>query len=76
MKQIAEILEEVLEIKNCESCDDFIEAGLLDSLDVMELVEALEDEYEIEISGRDIVPENFINVQAISELLKKYDVEI
>ena len=69
-------LENILKINDCQSCDDFIAAGLLDSLDMMELVEALEDEFDIEMSGRDIIPENFVNVTAIAELIAKYDVEV
>ena len=53
-------------------CDDFLEAGLLDSMDVMDLVEKLEEEFDIEISGRDIIPEKFKNVESIVKLIESY----
>lgn len=75
MERLMEILQEVLDA-GFEGCDDFVEAGVMDSLQVMDLVEMLESEYDIEISGRDIVPENFSNVEKIVGMLEKYGVEM
>ncbi len=72
MEKLMKILEEILGNQEACTCDDFMDAGLLDSMDVMDLVEQLEEEYDIEISGCDILPENFKNVAAIKELLLKY----
>lgn len=72
MDRLTEILDEIFAGQDYSSCDDFMEAGLLDSMDVMDLVNQLEDAFDIEISGRDILPENFKNVEAIVELLRKY----
>lgn len=70
--EILEILKELKEDVDFESSKDFIEDGLLDSFEIVELVSALEDAFEIEISGRDIVPENFVSVEAIEEMVDKY----
>ena len=75
MNKLTEILDEIFAGQEYSTCEDFMEAGLLDSMDVMDLVEQLESAFDIEISGRDILPENFKNVTAIAELLQKYDVE-
>lgn len=50
---------------------DFIEEGMLDSFDVVSLVDALDTEFNIVIDGMDIVPENFSSLDSIQELLKK-----
>lgn len=50
---------------------NFIEEGMLDSFDVVSLVDALDTEYNIVIDGIDIVPENFSSLDSIIELLKK-----
>ena len=50
---------------------DFIEAGYLDSFDIVQLVSMLEMEFGILISALDIVPENFNSVQSISKLVLK-----
>ena len=50
---------------------NFIEEGMLDSFDVVSLVDALDTEFNIVIDGMDIVPENFSSIDSIIELLKK-----
>lgn len=72
MDILNEILDELFQGEDYAECDDFLEAGLLDSMDIMDLVESLESGFGIEISGRDILPENFANVEAIRNLLSKY----
>lgn len=52
--------------------DDFFEDGFRDSMDFMEFVSSLNREFGIEIDGLDIIPENFYNIEAVEELLKKY----
>ena len=44
----------------------------LTSLDIVDIIVSFEDEFDIEISGRDIVPENFANVATIEALVEKY----
>lgn len=50
---------------------DFIKNGMLDSLDVINLVVSLDKAFGISISGMDIMPNNFSNVDSIISLLKK-----
>lgn len=69
---ILAILKELKDDVDFESSKDFVEDGLLDSFDVVNLVGELEDNMDIEISGRDIVPENFVSVEAIENMLEKY----
>ena len=69
---ILEVLREVNEDADFESSLDFLEDGLIDSFEIVELVSKLEDKFPIEIRGIDIVPENFLNLETIEKLLKKY----
>ena len=55
-----------------ESIKNFIEEGMLDSFDLVVLVNNLDETFEISIDGTDILPENFYNVETISNLLDKY----
>lgn len=50
---------------------NFIDEGMLDSLDVVNLVTDLEDAYGILIDGVDILPNNFSSVDSIINLLIK-----
>ena len=50
---------------------NFIEEGMLDSFDVVSLVDALDTEFNIVIDGVDILPENFSSIDSIIVLLQK-----
>lgn len=50
---------------------DFIEEGMLDSFDVVNLVTELDSTFEISIDGVDILPENFASIDSIEKLLIK-----
>jgi acyl carrier protein len=50
---------------------NFIEEGMLDSFDVVNLVTMLDEKYGISIDGIDILPENFSTVDSIESLLVK-----
>ena len=54
---------------------NFIEEGILDSFDVINLVTTLDSEFGISIDGTDVLPENFSSVNAIVMLLKKNGVK-
>ena len=72
MEKIYEILKEVKADVDFKQLDNFLETEALDSIDIMTLVELLEENFSIQISGKDIIPENFQDITAISELVKKY----
>ena len=50
---------------------NFIDEGMLDSLDVVTLVADLDSTFGISIDGVDIVPENFSSIESIIDLLEK-----
>ncbi len=52
--------------------DNFIEDGMLDSLDVVSLVDSVEEEYGIVIPGSEISMKNFVNIDSIIELIEKF----
>ena len=74
-KKILELLTEIRPEFDFADSSSFIEEGMLDSFDIVALVAALDDEYNVSIVGTDIVPENFSSLEAIQELLIKNDVK-
>lgn len=54
---------------------DFIESGMLDSFDIVTLVTSLDEEFGISINGTDILPDNFCSLDAIMQLLSKYNIK-
>lgn len=69
--KIMEILQEINEeIPNYKG-DNLYEAKLLDSFQIIELVETLEDTWNIEIPPEMIVMENFASKDAIISFVKE-----
>ena len=54
---------------------NFVEEGMLDSFDVINLVTTLDEEFGISIDGTDVLPENFSSIDAIERLVKKNGVK-
>ena len=54
-----------------EAQDDLLGDGILDSLGMMKLILFIETEFEIKVPPQDMVIENFMTVQHISDYLAK-----
>ncbi len=72
MDKLREILDKKMKGQDYESCPDLTAAGLIDSMDIMDLVEELEFTFKIRISGRDIILDNFKNIDTITALVRRY----
>jgi len=74
-KQIIEILTEIRPEFDFNQDVDFIQAGMLDSFDVITLVNTMDEKFGISIDGVDVLPENFSSVERIETLLEKNGVK-
>ena len=71
-EKIVEILKDLRPEFDFTEGVDFIEEGMLDSFDIISLVDELEAKFGIKIQGVDVIPENFSTLDKIETLLKKY----
>ena len=71
MEKIIEILEELKPGVDFLKEENLIDDHILESMMMVQLVAALNDEFDIEITPRDIVPENFQSVKAINEMVER-----
>jgi acyl carrier protein len=69
-EQILKILSEIRPEMDYTSDSNFIENGMLDSLDIIRLVAELDDTFGISINGADIIPDNFKGLNEIENLIK------
>lgn len=51
--------------------DSFLDKGIVDSTGVLELVAFVEEEFEIEVGDRDLLPENFDSINSLAGYVKK-----
>ena len=72
-KRIIEIIEEITEYKELKNQRqiDLLENNILDSLGFIGLINALENEFNIEIQPTQIDPNTWRSVDRIIELVKK-----
>ena len=71
MNKIYDILENLRPEFIFKESADFVADGMLDSYDIVMLVTELENTFNIFIDGLDIVPENFVSVTSIQNLVRK-----
>lgn len=71
MNDILKILEELRPECEFGKSSNFIEDGLLDSFDVVALVDSFERKYLIKIDALDILPENFVSIDTMMQLIQK-----
>ena len=74
MKALISVLEEIRPESDFTTSRDFLMDGMLDSFDMMTLVATLDRTYGISITGVDILPEHFTNLDTLGALLRKYGV--
>ena len=67
------IIENFLFGEESDLNDDtsFLEEGIIDSTGVLELIEFLEEEFEIEIDDEDMIPENLDSLNNLEKFIAK-----
>ena len=73
--RLMEILADIRPDVDFETEKQLITDGILDSFDIVTLVGELEDEFDIKIRPRDLVPENFNSVEQMQEMISRLEEE-
>jgi len=71
MEKLLEIMQEIKPGVDFTKSNDLIEDGTFDSLDIITLVTEICDEYDVEITPLDVVPENFKSAETIYKLITR-----
>lgn len=72
---ILEILDGIVEDVDFENCTTLIDDGLLSSLDIIQLIGALNDEFDLSIPATEIIPDNFNSVSAMEAMVARLSEE-
>ena len=73
--RLMEILADIRPDVDFETEKQLITDGILESFDIVTLVGELEDEFDIKIRPRDLVPENFNSVEQMQEMISRLEEE-
>ena len=71
MEQLLKVLEEIRPDVDFKSEKNLIDGGVLDSFDIISIVNGLDEEFDIDIDIDDLEPENFNTIEAMYELICK-----
>lgn len=71
MEELMSILEEIRPDVDFENEKFLVKDGILESFDIISIVGALNDEYDIEIRPVDLTPENFNSAEAMLAMVKR-----
>lgn len=71
MEELLEILQELHSDVDFETEDKLVDDKILDSFDLVTLVTELGDTFDIEITAKDFVPENFNSAQAMWAMVER-----
>ncbi len=69
MDRILKVLEEIRPDVDFKNEKKLIDGGVLDSFDIIAIVNGLNEEFDIEIDIDELVPENFNTIEAMQELI-------
>ena len=75
MEDVIKILEQIKPGVDFRTEENLIEEEILDSFDIVTLVAKLNEEFDIEITPADLVPENFNSAKKIYELVTRLEEE-
>lgn len=71
MDDLIKLLKEIKEDVEFETCTELIDGKILDSFDIIQIVNTLVDEYDITIPASEIIPENFNSAKAIFDMVQR-----
>ena len=71
MDELLEILQELHSDVDFEKEDKLVDDKILDSFDLVTLVTELGDTFDVEITAKDFVPENFNSAQAMWAMVQR-----
>ena len=75
MEALLEILNDLHPEVDFESCDTLIDDEILDSFDIVSLIAEISNEFDVTISAKDIIPDNFNSAQALWALIERLEDE-
>lgn len=71
MEDLIKILSEIKPGVDFEKEENLMEDEILDSFDIVSLVAKIDEEFDVEITPKDLVPENFKSAKTIYDLISK-----
>ncbi len=75
MEELIELLTDIKDDVDFETCTTLIDDQILDSFDILQIISTLNENYDISIPASEIIPENFNSAQALYKMVQKLQEE-
>lgn len=73
LDSVIEMLEDIEEDIDYENVTDLVDGKHLDSFDIIAIVNAVVEEFDVTIPASEIIPENFNSARALHKLIVRLD---
>ncbi len=71
LEAIIDMLTDIEEDIDYETVTTLVDDRYLDSFDILSIISAIDEEFDVTVPAKDIVPDNFNSAQSILELVKR-----
>jgi acyl carrier protein len=71
LTDIIEVLEDVREDVDYQNCTTLVDDRVLDSFDILSIISALNDEFDISIPAKDVIPASFNSAAAMRDMVQR-----
>ncbi|MGI6220712.1 MAG: acyl carrier protein [Coriobacteriales bacterium] len=75
LEEVIELLQDVEEDVDYETCTTLVDDRVLDSFDIISIINAIDEEFDVAVPAKDIVPDNFNSASAIHALILRLQEE-
>ncbi len=75
MDELLEILRDLHEDIDFETCETLIDDKILDSFDIVTIIAEIANTFDVKISAEHITPQNFNSAKALYQLIQKLEAE-
>ena len=71
MDELLELLQDVRDDVDFETCETLIDDGILASFDILQIISSINEAFDIEIPATSIIPKNFNSMKAMYDMIEK-----
>ena len=71
LDHMIELLEDVKGNVDYENCTKLVDDRVLDSFDILSIISSINDEFDVSVPAKDIVPDNFNSAQAMLDMVRR-----
>lgn len=71
MDELLELLQDVRDDIDFKTCKTLIDDGILASFDILQIISAINETFDVEIPATSIIAKNFNSIEAMYEMIER-----